>query len=117
MEDEKEEKEEEKEESEGEEDEDKGEYPEGEPAGVEGDEPPADSSDIGEPGKAKFTLDEFLSMMQEAGYDVNEMGFDHVLPANEPPMEESGPEIGNGRKRFKSRRNSSYVRSRRSRST
>ncbi len=96
MEDEKEEKEEEKEESEGEEDEDKGEYPEGEPAGVEGDEPPADSSDIGEPGKAKFTLDEFLSMMQEAGYDVNEMGFDHVLPANEPPMEESGPEIGEG---------------------
>jgi hypothetical protein len=94
MEDEKEEKEEEKEEkeeseAEGEEDKDKGEYPEGEPAGVEGDEPPADSSYIGEPDKAKFTLDEFLSMMQEAGYDVNEMGFDKVLPANEPPMEET----------------------------
>ena len=74
---------------EGEEDEDEGEYPEGEPAGVEGDEPPADSSDIGEPGKAKFTLDEFLSMMQEAGYDVHEMGFDHEVPAAQPPMEEN----------------------------
>jgi hypothetical protein len=66
--------------AEGEEDEDEGEYPEGEPAGVEGEEPPADSSDIGEPGKAKFTLDEFLGMMQEAGYDISE-------PA-QPPMEE-----------------------------
>jgi hypothetical protein len=67
--------------AEGEEDEDEGEYPEGEPAGVEGEEPPADSSDIGEPGKAKFTLDEFLGMMQEAGYDISE-------PA-QPPMEET----------------------------
>ena len=89
-EDEKEEEKEEESEAEGEEDEDKGEYPEGEPAGVEGDEPPADSSDIGEKDAAKFTLDEFLSMMQEAGYDVHEMGFDKVLPAAEPPMEEEG---------------------------
>jgi hypothetical protein len=85
---EKEDEKEEESEAEGEEDEDKGEYPEGEPAGVEGDEPPADSSDIGEKDAAKFTLDEFLSMMQEAGYDVHEMGFDQVLPAAEPPMEE-----------------------------
>jgi hypothetical protein len=75
--------------AEGEEDEDEGEYPEGEPAGVEGEELPADSSHIGEPGATKFTLDEFISMMQEAGYDIGEMGFDHVAPAAEPPMEES----------------------------
>jgi hypothetical protein len=83
---------EEKEESEGEEapadgeeDEDEGEYPEGEPAGVEGEEPPANSSGIGEPGKAKFTLDEFLSMMEEAGFNL---GLTGVAPAAEPPMEE-----------------------------
>ncbi len=77
--------------AEGEEDEEEGEYPEGEPAGVEGEEPPADSSHIGQKGAAKFTLEEFIGMMQEAGYDMgemDEMGFDHTLPANEPPMEE-----------------------------
>ena len=75
--------------AEGEEDKEEGEYPEGEPAGVEGDGPPADSSHIGQKGAATFTLDEFLGMMQEAGYDMSEMGFDHNLPAAEAPMEET----------------------------
>jgi hypothetical protein len=70
-----------------------GEYPEGEPAGDEDSEEeiPHKSSEVGKEGAAKFTLDEFLSMMQEAGYDMSE-----VAPAaafvdmpSEPPMEEN----------------------------
>jgi hypothetical protein len=73
---------EEKSEEESEED---GEYPEGEPAGEEGEEPPADSSKIGKMGATKFTLDEFLGMMEEAGFNL---GLTGVAPAAEPPMEE-----------------------------
>jgi len=94
------EKEEEKEEpagelppAEGKEDSDKGEYPEGEPAGVEDkEEVPMDSSDIGEPGAAKFTLDEFLSMMEEAGYDVSEL-HSSMGHEEEPAMEETVPAV------------------------
>lgn len=48
----------------------------------EDEESDAEEEDKGEPSKAKFTLDEFVSMMQEAGYDINK-------PAN-PPMEGYG---------------------------
>jgi hypothetical protein len=76
------------------EDEEDGEYPKGEPAGEEGEEPPADSSKIGEKNTAKFTLDEFLSLMQEAGYDMEEVfaPAQYVDAPATPPMEETKEE-------------------------
>ena len=70
-----------------------GEYPEGEPAGDEDSEEeiPHKSSEVGKAGAAKFTLDEFLSMMQEAGYDMSEVApaAEYVDMPSVPPMEEN----------------------------
>lgn len=69
-----------------EESEEEGEYPEGEPAGDEEkeEEIPAKSSEVGEKDAAKFTLDEFLGMMKEAGFNLDMTG---VAPAAEAPAE------------------------------
>ena len=70
-----------------------GEYPEGEPAGDEDSEEeiPHKSSEVGKEGAAKFTLEEFLSMMQEAGYDMSEVApaAEYVDTPSAPPMEEN----------------------------